>query len=177
MIQDDTTYLRFLNEQIGKSSQRKYESLIRSFSVSLKDIPFKDVNIQHIEYLVKYTRRKRVENFTSYKNYMDKFKTENFVLIDTGWNGTTESILSTLFNEYNFSRLNLGVIKRSAGVPALGIIFDNYNENDEFWFLKYCRHLFEVILEPKLESQIGLEFKNNRYVPKYEDKSQKFQTN
>ena len=68
MIQDDTTYLRFLNEQIGKSSQRKYESLIRSFSVSLKDIPFKDVNIQHIEYLVKYTRRKRVENFTIYKN-------------------------------------------------------------------------------------------------------------
>ena len=74
---------------------------------------------------------------------MDKFKTENFVLIDTGWNGTTESILSTLFNEYNFSRLNLIIIKRSAGVPALGIIFDNYNENDEFWFLKCCRHLLK----------------------------------
>ena len=84
------------------------------------------------------------------------------------WNN---SILSTLFNEYN-SRLNLGVIKRSAGVPALGIIFDNYNENDEFWFLNTV-DIFLKSFEPKLESQIGLEFKNNRYVPKYEDKSQK----
>ncbi len=126
LIQDDTKYLRFLSDQIGKSSQRKYQSLVSSFSVALKHVSYADINLSHIEYLVKYTNARRKENFSMYKAYLESFKTNNFALIDSGWNGTTESILSDSFTNFSFSRINLGVLKRSPRVSALGMIFDNY---------------------------------------------------
>ena len=172
-IIDDELYSKTIDSLIGKSNIRKYQMINRCFGLTLKGLKGPPSN-EHISTLIKYSSEKRKLNHTALLNYLESFGVSNICLVDSGWNGSAEKILSDNFGKkYNFSRLNFGSMKSNSAVPSNGIIFqgnENLDDNPLVAF-QFCKHIIETLLEPDFRSQIGLVEKENKFIPIFSETS------
>ena len=169
-IVDDSIYLKTISNLIGKSHNKKYQMFESCFNVSLKGLEG-TLNISNINQLVEHTRTKRQENFENLSNYLKNFQSKNLVLVDSGWSGTTDGLLSYLFkNEYNISSISFGVTKKQKGIPSNGLIFETneFFEDNPLISLQFCKHLIEILLEPNFPSQKNLNTDKGFFYPDIE---------
>lgn len=84
----------------------------------------------------------------------DRRDNRGYVLVDSGWKGSIQRMLSAVFPDYGFEGLYFGVLDNAHMPGRYGIVFDapGYcRERPETGFILH-RHLIETILEPNAAS-------------------------
>lgn len=111
--------------------------------------------------LAHYVRRHLKQQSDLYTNYLSNLAGDanRLILVDTGWQGSTQLLLEAAFPEYEWEGVYFGckerrtILDRSPG-PMHGLIFDSDNyqpEKPETSFLVH-RHLIESLFEPGISS-------------------------
>lgn len=130
-----------------------------NFEASDLSMPGRDFSIwlkynHHNSRLVKDYLEKCSESFEKYLEELLN-GSDNAILVDSGWGGSTQNMLSKSFEMYNWYGLYFGTSylshhDRSIAPNAVGLLFegDQYDpKKPETCFIRH-RHLIESLLEP-----------------------------
>jgi glycosyltransferase involved in cell wall biosynthesis len=100
------------------------------------------------------------EKMTEYRDAMSTWLessldgAEGYVLVDSGWKGSIQNLLSSAFPEYGFEGFYFGVIDNIHNPNRHGIVFDApcyLSGRPETAFIRH-RHFVETLLEPNAPS-------------------------
>ncbi len=172
---DNVDYLNLLEKNIGKNIFRLAEMFQKCFGLAIKDIQLKDTKPEHISALIKYSEKRRKSQRKLLEKYLKSYNSKNLIFVDSGWSGTTETIISDILGtEYSVSRLSIGSNASNPKISSKGILYDNWEclEDNPFVAIKSARHLFEILLEPDFGTQIKLEQEDGNFYPIFDSENQ-----